>query len=288
MSAAPQTVAGLVRWARHHFREAGLDDPATDATTLLCGLLGKNRAELLLSGEEPVGDEVVHRVHSAIERRMSREPVHRILGSRAFYGIDLTLSPDTLEPRPDTETLIDMLLPHLRAMAAAKGRVRLIDLGTGTGAIGLSLLHEVAEAEATLTDLSPGALATAGENAARLGLAARVTPLLSRWFDAVDGRFDIIVSNPPYILANVIDSLAPEVRLFDPKLALDGGPDGLDAYRAIAGHADAYLEADGLIAVEIGYDQKRQVETLFAEAGFRLIEARSDFGGNDRALLFSR
>ena len=287
MSDGPVSIGEIQERARLRFEAAGLDDPATDARVLISGLLGKSAAELLLYRNDHIDGDLVEQIGLAIERRAAHEPVHRILGRRAFYDIELALSAETLEPRPDTEVLIDMLLPHLRKMAAAKPVPRILDLGTGTGAIGLSLVHAVESVEAVLTDLSPDALATATRNAESLGLASRVKPVLSSWYDKVEGRFDIIVSNPPYIVTSLIDSLSADVKCFDPILALDGGPDGLDAYRRIAEGALVHLAEGGLVAVEIGYDQKEQVTALFEAAGLHRVEAVRDLGGNDRALLFA-
>ena len=179
------------------------------------------------------------------------------------------------------------MLPHVRRIVAAKGAARLLDLGTGTGAIVLALLKEMPEAEGTGSDISEDALATAGENASRLGLSKRFAGVRSHWFDKIIGRFDIIVSNPPYIRSDVIPALEPEVRDFDPLAALDGGPDGLAAYRAIAADAGDFLEKDGVVGVEIGFDQKETVTAIFHAAGFKLAQAGRDYGGNDRVLVFT-
>ncbi|MDH4413843.1 MAG: methyltransferase domain-containing protein, partial [Rhizobium sp.] len=156
--------------ARRRFEAAGLGDAATDARVLICGLLDFSPTALLLHGDKPQSPEVVARVEEAIARRLAREPVHRILGRRDFYGLELTLSPETLEPRPDTEILVEAILPHLRSMIGQGRKPRIVDLGTGTGAIALALLHECPEAEATGIDISEDALRTAAANAERNGL----------------------------------------------------------------------------------------------------------------------
>lgn len=284
----PSTVAGLVSDARRRFADGGLDDPATDARTLIGGLLELSLTDIMARGDRVVSPADALRVEKAVERRLAREPVHRILGRRPFYGLEFELGADTLEPRPDTEVLVEGLLPHLGRIVAKKGHARILDLGTGSGAILVALLYACPQADGVGSDISEGALAVAAGNARINGVAARFTPLLSNWYAAVTGRFDIIVSNPPYIRSDVIGELSPDVRNFDPMRALDGGADGLDAYRAIAARADAFLEADGTIGVEIGFDQKQAVTAIFSAAGFTLTDAIVDYGGNDRALLFSR
>ena len=225
-------------------------------------------------------------VRAAIARRLNHEPVHRILGEREFYGLSLRLSPATLEPRPDTEILVDTMLPHIRRLESKIGNIHVLDIGTGTGAICLALLHESPQATGVGSDISSEALETARGNAERNGLAERFMTAHGSWFDTIHERFHVIVSNPPYIASNVISTLAPEVKDFDPPAALDGGLDGLDAYRAIAKDAARFLHPDGMIGVEIGYDQRETVTSIFEGAGFSLVEAVRDYGQNDRVLVF--
>lgn len=283
----PQTLATLQAWLRLALGEAGVSEPASDARVLLAGLLDLSPTALLTQGDRAVSDPEFARVADALERRRGREPVHRILGKRDFYGLTLSLSLETLEPRPDTEILVDRMLPHARRIAEVKGQVRILDLGTGTGAILLALLCECPQATGVGVDAAAGALRMARANAEANGLGARFQAVESDWFSAVHGRFDIIVSNPPYIRTDEVAALDREVRDFDPALALDGGPDGLEAYRRIATGAVAYLEPDGVIGVEIGYDQHHSVSDLFEAESFRLIEAARDYGGNDRVLVFT-
>ncbi|NML75948.1 peptide chain release factor N(5)-glutamine methyltransferase [Rhizobium sp. S-51] len=287
MSGAEATIASLLAEARRRFATVeGLDDPATEARMLIGGLLGLNQTDFVLRGAEPVTRADAARIEAAIRRREAREPVHRILGHREFYGLDLTLSPDTLEPRPDTEILVDTVLPWVRRIVQQKGSARILDLGTGTGAIALALIKECREARAVGVDISPGALTIATSNAYLNGVTERFGTCESAWFDKVEGSFDIIVSNPPYIPTLVVETLDPEVRDHDPRAALDGGEDGLEAYRAIAADAAQHLLEGGAVAVEIGYDQKLSVSQVFEEKEFSLSEARQDYGGNDRVLLF--
>lgn len=273
--------------ARRRFEAAGLADPAADARVLICGLLDLSPTALLLDGDKPVAADRAARVEEAIVRRLAREPVYRILGRRDFYGLDLALSEGTLEPRPDTEILVDVILPHLLSMVAAGLKPKIVDLGTGTGAIALALLQECPEAEALGIDISEDALKTAAANAESNGLSSRFTTRAGPWFERTSERFDLIISNPPYIRSDVVVGLEPEVTNFDPMAALDGGPDGLEAYRAIAAEALEHLEDHGLVGLEIGFDQRDDVTQIFEEAGFSLLEERRDYGGNDRVLVFA-
>ena len=180
------------------------------------------------------------------------------------------------------------MLPFVRDTAAREGVCRILDLGTGTGAIALALLAQEPHAVATGVDVSDDALATAAANAAGLGVAGRFTAKKSDWFAGIDGRYHLIVSNPPYIPSSEIEDLQHEVRNFDPRRALDGGPDGLEPYRAIASGSARHLEEGGCVGLEIGHDQRRDVTELFERAGYDLIAQRKDLGGNDRVLVFSR
>lgn len=272
--------------ARQRFAAANLEDAAGDSRVLIAGLLNLSMTDMLVYDDRILTQDEIAQIDAAVERRVMREPVHRILGHRAFYGLDLALSSATLEPRPDTEILVERLLPYLNAIVAAKGQAHFLDMGTGTGAIVLALLQECAGTTAVATDISSQALATARENALRHGLDGRFQTLCSDWYREVTGQFDMIVSNPPYINSAVIDELSPEVRLFDPMAALDGGTDGLDAYRIIAAGASAHLQPGGIIGLEIGYDQKERVTALFTAHGFTRVDASRDHGGQDRALIF--
>lgn len=281
------TLAETLAAARRRLCAAGIADGAQDARLLIAGLLKLSSTAFATDGARLLDASERAMIEDALARRVAREPVHRILGHRAFSRLDLMLSPETLEPRPDTEVLVDTLVPHALRMVAGGG-CRILDLGTGTGAICLALLDLVPGTTGIGADLSAGALETARRNADINGVAGRFETVESDWFAAVTGVFDIIVSNPPYIVRSVVGTLDEDVRLHDPILALDGGDDGLDAYRAIAAGADAHLRENGLVAYEIGYDQKDQVTAIMREQGFVRIEAVQDFGGNDRVLVFTR
>lgn len=282
------TLAALHREARRVLAEAGLTAPAPDARLLVEHVTGTSRLDALRAPDMDVPAPAEAALREALARRAAGEPVHRIIGRRDFYGLPLDLSPATLEPRPDTEALVDLALEALRPVAAARGTARILDLGTGTGAVALALLAAEPRATALATDISADALATAHGNAARLGFGGRFETALGSWFEAVCGLHDGIVSNPPYIRSKDIGGLQREVREHDPRAALDGGADGLDAYRAIAAGAARHLTEEGFVAVEIGYDQYRDVNRIFAGRGFRLRTERRDLSGHVRALLFRR
>lgn len=282
------TIDSLLAEMRTALRQADFDDPAQEARILVGGLLGLTPTKLMSRGGDVVAADKVALIRAGIARRLAREPLHRILGARDFYGLTLSLSPETLEPRPDTETLVEAMLPHVQATVARVGQCRILDLGTGTGAICLALLSAVAEATGVGVDLSKDALSTASANAQAHGLSDRFRAVQSDWFEKIDGRYHIIVSNPPYIRSEIIDALDPEVRLFDPLLALDGGAEGLDAYRIIAARAAVFLEDEGVIGLEIGFDQKDSVTQIFRDEGFERTAFLRDLGGNDRVLVFRR
>lgn len=286
--ALPAALGPLLRAARSRLEAAGLPDAALDARLLVEHFSGTTRTQSITHPQMPIARPVVEAVESALARRLAGEPAHRILGYREFYGLRLFLSAQTLEPRPDTETLIDAVLPFVKETVQRQGQCDILDLGTGTGAIALALLSAVANAKATGVDLSEDALATASRNAQHLGLADRFTALRSDWFEKVSGRYHLIAANPPYIPSRDIGNLQEEVRDFDPRLALDGGADGLDPYRVIAARAASFLESEGRVAVEIGYNQRSDVAGIFVDAGYRVSGAFADLGGNDRVLIFER
>ncbi|SCB61832.1 release factor glutamine methyltransferase [Rhizobium aethiopicum] len=281
------TVADMLADARRRFTEAGIVDPAADARLLVAGLLKQSSTELLTRSAEKLSPEQTKGILEAAERRVGHEPVHRILGEREFYGLPLALSAETLEPRPDTEILVDTVLPYLKDLAKAESNLHILDIGTGTGAICLALLSECPDASGIGSDISADALGTARSNAERNGLQDRFQTVQSRWFENIHGSFHAIVSNPPYIASSVIHDLAPEVTKFDPVAALDGGPDGLDAYKAIAKDAARFMRPDGILGLEIGYDQRNDVTAIFEAKGFRCLKSVKDYGQNDRALVFA-
>ncbi|MGV2020897.1 peptide chain release factor N(5)-glutamine methyltransferase [Agrobacterium sp. 22-223-1] len=287
-TAAEASVANALAAARKRLQAAGIADPLLDARLLIAEVVGFSLTDFVMKPDRVVTPEESARIAAMIERRANGEPVHRILGHREFHGLDLLLSKETLEPRPDTEVLVDTLLPALKKAVSAKGSARILDMGTGTGAICLALLKECPEATGIGSDISADALETAARNAARNDLGARFEAIRSDWFEKISGRFDIIVSNPPYIRTDIVATLDQEVRIHDPMAALDGGQDGLAPYRLIAADAGRFLVENGIVGVEIGFDQRLDVSAIFASHGFSLLDAVKDYGGNDRVLTFRR
>jgi release factor glutamine methyltransferase len=262
------------------FGSAGLDTPDLDARVLVAHALGLDHAGLVAAGGRALDDTEAARISSLADRRLAGEPVARILGTREFWGLPLTVTPAVLVPRPETETVVELALSLIEDRARP---LRIADLGTGSGAILLALLHELPNAFGIGTDIAPGALEVARRNAMRLGLADRARFAACDYGAALAGPFDLVLSNPPYIATSVIATLAPEVRDHDPSCALDGGADGLAAYRTLAADA-ARLAGAGHLVVEIGAGQERDVEFLLTQKGLALAAMRHDLSGIARAL----
>ena len=279
--ANPDTLVATWKAAQARLKAARIDSPAIDARLLLEAATGANRVDILTDPYRPVTPKQRDQLDGWIERRLKREPVSRILGRKAFWKIMLNVTPDVLSPRPDTETLLDIALLAFEPHHAFS----IIDLGTGSGAILLALLADRAGATGVGTDVSSEALAVAKENAANLDLDGRATFLRTEWATGFgDHSFDLVVSNPPYIPSDDIDGLDPEVRDHDPRLALDGGPDGLQAYRDLAPEIRRVLRPDGIFAVEIGWDQGEAVKALFEAEGFEGVKVVRDLGDRDRVV----
>lgn len=265
------TLQDALRAAVVRLRGAGIEDPARDARVLLAYATGVPVSRLSLHLGDGLAPEASARFEAAVAAREARRPVSQIVGQRTFWGRDFVVTPDVLDPRPETECLV--------AEALAEPFQRVLDLGTGSGAILLSLLADRPQARGLGVDLSPAALDVARGNAAALGVEVEFA--LSDWFAAVEGRFDLIVSNPPYIAESEMATLSPEV-LHEPHMALTPGGDGLDAYRAIAARAPAHLEPGGRLLVEIGPTQAAAVSALFAQAGLQDLRILPDLDGRDR------
>ncbi len=279
-----ETLRELVREAGKQLAAAGIASAALDARLLLQAATGLRHEEIVAEPDTTLPDDRKAQFWSLVERRRRFEPVSRILGNREFYGRNFRVTPDVLDPRADTETLVGAAL----GLAQGREALRILDLGTGSGAIAVTLLAELPGASAAATDLSAEALKVASGNARALGVAERISFVQANWFDGVEGRFALIVSNPPYIPMGDIAGLAPDVRAFDPQKALDGGPDGLEAYRRIASGAENHLAAGGQILVEIGAGQESMVNALFKDQGFVLEGRHSDLSGHVRCLVFTR
>ncbi len=272
----PMTGAQALRAAVPRLRDAGIEDAARDARALLAHAMGLPADRLTLTLHDDLTPQAEARFATHVAARATRQPVAQIIGERLFWGLSFLVTPDVLDPRPETEILVQAAL---RAPF-----VNMLDLGTGSGAILLACLHGMPVASGLGVDLSAPALRVAIGNAARLGLSARAKFRVSDWLKGVTGRYDLIVSNPPYIATDEMPDLAPEVLNFEPHLALTPGGDGLDAYRAIAAGAAARLVPGGRILLEIGPTQGRAVCGLLATQGFAAIAILPDLDGRDRVV----
>ena len=278
------TVEQARRCLAASFRRAGLDTPDLDARVLVGNVLGVDHTGLAAAPARPLAEDEAAWIAAFEARRIGGEPVARIVGTREFWSLPLMVTPAVLVPRPETETVVELALSLAEDRARA---LRIADLGTGSGAILLALLHELPNAVGVGTDLSPDALDVAHCNAVGLGLADRAEFRVGHYATELAGPFDLIVSNPPYIAKGEIAALAPEVRDHDPRLALDGGTDGLAAYRAIAADAPRLI-GGGHLVVEIGAGQRRDVEFLFTEKGLAIAAIRHDLSGVARAVAARR
>ncbi|AQT44378.1 release factor glutamine methyltransferase [Bartonella apihabitans] len=281
------SLSDVLKKTRKLFRDKKLENADLDARLLVEFVTSTTRTDEILNPDLQVSDEALQRLDKAIFERLNGKPVYRIIGKREFYGIEFQLSADTLEPRDDTEALVDLALPEIQAIIGQCGEAGIVDMGTGTGAIAIALLANVDGLKATAVDISDDALETASLNAKNAGVADRFMALKSNWFSGLSGKFDMIISNPPYIRESQICSLATEVKKYDPLRALSGGQDGLQFYRQLAKEGRPFLKPHGMIAVEIGKGQEKDVIALFSESGFKLKKTRKDLNGILRALLFS-
>jgi len=272
-----QTVKTLLKQGLERLHPILGDTASTDVRALLAYALDVDRGLLAARSDERVSIEQCAVFQAAIERRFLRQPVSQIIGKREFWGREFHITPDVLDPRPDTETLIEEVLKIDPAPY-------FLDLGTGSGCILLTLLAEWPQAKGLGVDLSPKALEIAQQNAGLLGVAARTKLKQSDWFSNVTGTFDLIVCNPPYITAAAMQTVAPEVRDWEPRMALTPEGDGLDAYRIIAQNAWAYLVPNGRLFLEIGYDQAEAVLQIFHGNDYCGGCCIQDFAGNDRVI----
>jgi release factor glutamine methyltransferase len=271
-------IAAHLKAGADRLAEAGIDNPRLEARLLLAHALGR-------TVEAVIRDSATHAdpggFAALLDRRVAREPLALILGMREFWSLPFQVSPATLIPRPDSETVVEAALA---ACPESERPYRVLDLGTGTGCLLLAFLHERPSALGVGVDLAPGAAALARRNATALGLGARAAFLRGYWAAALDARFDLVLSNPPYIATADLAGLMPEVRLHEPGRALDGGIDGLDAYRAILRRLPALLVPSGVAVLEIGAGQHEAVDALAVGAGFRVLR-RGDLSGTVRALI---
>lgn len=261
--------------------DSGIPNANTDARVLLAHAMGCETTRLILMENEEVHPDVFRKFDGFLAAREKFQPVSQIIGGREFWGRWFRVTPDVLDPRPETETLIEVALQN-------NPFERILDLGTGSGILAVTLAAEWAEARAVAVDISSEAITVASKNAVDHDVAERVNFSVSNWFDAVSGPFDLIVSNPPYITADEMGELSPDVRHWEPFLALTPGGDGLDAYRTISAILDQYLANDGLALFEIGHTQGADVVKLFKDAGFVDVVVHKDLGGKDRAVAVKK
>lgn len=266
------------------FRVTGIAEPQADARILAADALGLSRAQLVSQSERRLSPGEIEALSARAARRLAREPVSRILGTREFWGLRLTIDNSVLDPRPDTETLVEAALDWITTRHLRNEKLRVLDIGTGSGALLLALLSELPVAFGVATDMSVAALSVARGNAQRLGFADRCAFVACDFAAALRGPFDLVISNPPYISTAAILGLAPEVRDHDPPLALDGGADGFDAYRAITADALRLLAPRGRLVLELGKGQADAVSTLAVAAGLAIETLRPDLAGISRAL----
>ncbi len=276
------TRAEALRAAAERLAAAGIEDTRGEARRLLEAAGELSPAGLIAAMAEAPTPHETARFDALIARRAAREPLSHLLGTVGFWTLELEVTPDVLTPRPDTETVVEAALEAVSGRSAPR---RILDIGAGSGAILLALLSELPHAAGVATDISPAALAVARSNAQRNGLVERITFVETSWADGVDGPFDLVVSNPPYIASAVVETLEPEVKDHEPRLALDGGPDGLGPYPHLLAEARRLLKPGGTVVLEIGYDQGDAALALAREAGAQAARLRRDLAGRDRALM---
>jgi len=286
-AAGTLTVATARQALAEKFRQAGIDSADTDARLLIGHALDIDRATMMANGERALTAEETKAIDALAGRRLKREPVARIFGHKEFWSLPLQIGDAVLVPRPETETVIEAALDTIVRDGLRMEALRILDIGTGSGALLLALVSELPNALGTGTDISTAALTIARANAESLALASRCTFVECDIAAGLPGLFDLIVSNPPYVAHDDIATLEPEVRDYDPVLALDGGADGLDGYRAIAHEARRLLAPGGRLFVELGAGQESAVRALFTEAGLTVGAPRNDLAGIPRVLSAS-
>ena len=276
--ASQQTLGALQRAMAQRFAQANLATPMLDARVLVCAAAGLSPEQLIMLENEQVRSRDLNYLQIWAAARCAGMPVSRLIGRRAFFGLDFDIGPAVLDPRADTETLVEAALELMPACA------RVLDLGTGSGCVLISVLAHALDARGLGVDISAGALRLARQNAHLHNVRDRIGLRKGSWFSRVSGRFDIIVSNPPYVARGEIDHLATEVRAHDPRRALDGGTDGLDAYRHICRAAPVYLKGGGHLLLEIGFDQAQAVSALMRTQGFENLSVNKDLEGRARVV----
>jgi release factor glutamine methyltransferase len=276
------TIKSLLAWTADHFAKKGLDSPRLDAELLLAHVLNCKRIDLIVRYDEQPSEAQRATFRSLVQKRLDRCPTAYLVGTREFYLLPFEVNVAVLIPRPDTETLVDVAIEFLKKRPAPT----VLDLGTGSGCIAICLAHAVKAARVTAVDVSPDAVAVATRNAKRNGVADRVRVLTGNLFAAIEPgtTFDLIASNPPYIPPAEIETLMPEVKDHEPRIALDGGTDGLAFYRRLTAEARGWLKPGGLLAVEISPTQGDAVRELFETAGLKSVAVVKDRGGRMRVV----
>lgn len=274
------TVQKILAWTTDFFRNKGLESPKLEAELLLAHVLGVNRVKLYMQWDRPLVPAELEGYRAVIKRRAQKEPVAYITGTRGFWNIDLKCDARALIPRGDTETLIEKALDILPKDSQA----RVVDVGTGTGAIGITLATERPGLAVTLCDISPEALSLAAENLESLGLTDKIGCVQSDVLSALEGPFDLVVSNPPYIATDETSVMGEDVLKFEPHLALFAGKDGLDVIRRLVRESFEKLDSGGSLLFEIGYRQAEAASKLTEQAGFKNVRVLKDLGGNDRVV----
>ena len=269
------------------FRQAGIDSAELDARLLIEAATGLDHQAMILHAERELAQSELATIEEMMRRRLAREPVAKIIGQKEFYGRSFIVNRHVLDPRPDTETVVEQVLEYASANGDG-GPVSILDIGTGSGAIIITLLCELESATGVGVDISAKALQVAGKNAQRHNVSDRLDLVETSYCRGIDHRFDIVVSNPPYIETAVIEGLDDDVRKFDPMIALDGGRDGLDAYRQIASCGPQVVRTGGLVVLEVGQNQAEQVQKLFFANGFTvsgdLSSFKADLSGINRVV----
>lgn len=277
-----RTLQQAIATAAQRLDEAGVESPKRDAEVLLCYVLACDRAHLIGHGDDPLVDNDADSFDNLIAKREAREPVSQILGTKEFWSLDFCVSRAVLSPRPESETLIEAVLDHIDDRSKP---MRLLDLGTGTGCLLLALLHELQASTGVGVDASDDALSLARGNAERLLLSDRAVFQIGDWADGMTGPFDVVVSNPPYIESATLADLEPEVATWEPRGALDGGADGLDAYRRIVAQLKSILAGEGIAILEHGPGQADAIAALANQGGLSVVERRPDLEGRERCLI---
>lgn len=288
---AAWTILKLVQWATGFLRQRGIDSPRTTAELLLAHALGLERLQLYVRHDQPLEKAELAAFRELLQRRLRREPVAYILGRKGFWTLELRVGPEVLIPRPETERLVEAALARLSQIAAGRP-ARVLDLGTGSGAVVLALASTSPQHRYFASDVSAAALATARRNAQAAGCGGRVAFFAADWLAALRGDgppFDLIVSNPPYIARGALAGLQPEIALHEPHLSLDGGTDGLHCHRAIIAGAGRHLGPGGALLLEIGSDQRQPVHALAERAGsYDEVRCLEDYAGCDRVMVLAK